>query len=218
MNRPENDPELDAWLRRSSSLHEQLARLDRSEPPEELDRIILERAREAIHTPRTEKPIRQMRWTVPVALAATLVLSFAILLRVMPDGVPSTPTAAREAPAQETAAMQQEAAGSAVQDQAVPAEAREDPASQPYAATQPPVDIVPPSPALERRAAGERELTAVTPEVRADADAWLAAIERLRAGGFEAEAERELAQFRRAYPDRSAQAAAAAATATAPER
>jgi hypothetical protein len=234
VNRPENDADHEAWFRREASLHEQLAKLDRSEPPEELDRIVLERARAAIHTPRAVRPIRQLRWTVPVALAATLVLTFAILLRVMPQGTSALPTA----PAPQAA--EDGAADGRFQDQAVSAEAREEIGAAASTGAQPP-----PSPAaLERPARLEQRAkrttaaepmvarsmrleseaaadavapadSSVTPEVRADADAWLAAIARLRADGLEAEANEEMEWFRRTFPDRSAPAAAVS---TAPDR
>ncbi|MGH8308557.1 MAG: hypothetical protein ACRETX_02045, partial [Steroidobacteraceae bacterium] len=123
MTQPERDAELEAWLRHSSSLHDQLARLDRAEPPEELDRIVLDRAREAIHAPRSVAPLRQLRWAVPVALAATLVLSFAVFLHVGPAPVNTNPA---------PAIARQERLEADSESRAVYDSPREDTAPQPY--------------------------------------------------------------------------------------
>jgi len=51
------------------------------EPPAELDRVVLRQAREAI---KPEEPMRVFsapRWSMPIALAATLVLAFAVIFR-----------------------------------------------------------------------------------------------------------------------------------------
>ena len=52
------------------------------EPPAELDRVVLRQAREAI---KPEEPMRVFsapRWSMPIALAATLMLAFAVIFRV----------------------------------------------------------------------------------------------------------------------------------------
>jgi hypothetical protein len=64
------------------------------EPPAELDRIVLRQAREAIEAERPQRHFRAPHWGMPVALAATLVLAFTIILRV---GLPS-----KEAPSEVT--------------------------------------------------------------------------------------------------------------------
>lgn len=55
---------------------------DQLEPPEELDRIVLRQARAAIESDRPARVFRAPGWGMPVALAATLVLAFTIILRV----------------------------------------------------------------------------------------------------------------------------------------
>lgn len=217
MTQPERDAELEAWLRRSSSLHDQLARLDRSEPPEELDRIVLDRAREAIHAPRSVAPLRQLRWAAPVALAATLVLSFVVFLHVGPAPVDTNPA---------PAIARQERLEADSESSAAYESPREDNAPQPYVVPQPlelpPPEVTASEPAARMKSAPARALAAreaigteqqarTSPDVRADADAWLAEIKRLRAQGLLAEADREWAEFQRMYPDRGAMPAAAAA-------
>jgi hypothetical protein len=48
-------------------------------PPEELDRVVLRQAREAIETPRPLGVFRGPRWAAPIALAATLVLAVGVV-------------------------------------------------------------------------------------------------------------------------------------------
>jgi hypothetical protein len=51
------------------------------EPPEDLDRVILRQAREAIETPRPLRIFRSPRWAAPVALAATLLLAVTVVFQ-----------------------------------------------------------------------------------------------------------------------------------------
>jgi len=83
MSGPEYDAEFEAYLRRrvrfDRRLHHSLARL---EPPEELDRIIIGKAREAIQ-PAAHMPVfHAPKWAAPLAMAASLLVSFALMLDV----------------------------------------------------------------------------------------------------------------------------------------
>jgi hypothetical protein len=99
VSRREHDPELRDLISAGDTLHEQLARLDRSEPPEELDRIVIERARQAIRMPQLERPIRQFRWAAPIAIAATVLVSFALVLHQLGPQAPAiAPPAATTEP------------------------------------------------------------------------------------------------------------------------
>jgi hypothetical protein len=84
MNGP--DDEFDDFLRRRRPL---FGSNDQLEPPAELDRIVLRQAREAIEAERPQRHFRAPTWGMPVALAATLVLAFTIILRV---GLPTKET------------------------------------------------------------------------------------------------------------------------------
>jgi cytoskeletal protein RodZ len=221
MNEPERDALLEAWLRRRSTLHEELAKLDRDEPPEELDRIVLERAHRAIRRRRSPEPLRQLRWALPVGLAATLILSFVLLLQITPSRV--RPTAASNPLPADSAEYRTLEAQSA---------SSEAPTSSPVSPpTTPPASAAPmPAESASRRApaasaaAADPQVSApsegVSERSRADVsaqqsersmtgsgeairtrEAWLAEIESLRARGLLAEAERELAAFRQVYPD-----------------
>jgi len=55
---------------------------DELEPPAELDRLVLRQAREAIEAEKPHRVFRAPAWGMPVALAATLVLAFTIILHV----------------------------------------------------------------------------------------------------------------------------------------
>ncbi len=87
----DDDRELDDFLARRSVHHRRLADRDRIEPPAELDRLVLHEAREAIDVPANAPVYRAPRWALPVALAATVVLAFAVVLNMsrMPNrGIP----------------------------------------------------------------------------------------------------------------------------------
>ncbi len=55
---------------------------DPLEPPPELDRIVLRRAREAIEADQSEPAYHGTRWGMPVALAATLLVVFSVFLHL----------------------------------------------------------------------------------------------------------------------------------------
>jgi hypothetical protein len=76
----DDDRELDDFLAHRSALHRRLADRDGSEPPPELDRLVLNKAREAIDVPAHTPMYRAPRWALPVALAATVVLALAVVM------------------------------------------------------------------------------------------------------------------------------------------
>lgn len=77
MNSP--DDQFDDFLRRRRPM---FGRDEDLEPPLELDRVVLRQAREAIESERPHRVFRAPSWGMPVALAATLLLAFTIILRV----------------------------------------------------------------------------------------------------------------------------------------
>jgi hypothetical protein len=82
------DDEFDDFLRKRRPL---FRRDDELEPPAEIDRLVLRRARDAIEGERPQRVFRAPSWGMPVALAATLVLGFTIFLRVGTREVVKTP-------------------------------------------------------------------------------------------------------------------------------
>lgn len=82
MNEPERDDDLERFLQHRSPLLKRLSSLDADEPSGELDRIVLERARSEVGAPRAEPRPLHLRWAFPVALAATLVIAFSVVLQM----------------------------------------------------------------------------------------------------------------------------------------
>lgn len=85
-----SDDEFDDFLRRRRRLFDR-PRDDDLEPPAELDRLVLRQAREAIESEPPHRVFRAPRWGMPVALAATLVLAFTVILHTMkqPQNAPA---------------------------------------------------------------------------------------------------------------------------------
>jgi hypothetical protein len=174
---------------------------DGLEPPAELDRIVLTNAREAIRIRSSPPPFRFARWAVPFGLAATGVLSFAVMLHL---GLLS-PKATREVERIEARLHleqpPQQASVEVAADSAAPA-----PAANSGATTAA-------APAEQERSVKRAEADAAAAGTRASAQAkaapaekeepqaWLKRIETLRAQGKAHEADRELDAFHKAWPD-----------------
>jgi hypothetical protein len=75
------DDEFDDFLARRKPVFRRSTE-DPFEPPEELDRLVLRRAREAIEREPPERVYHGPRWGMPVALAATLLLVFTVVLHL----------------------------------------------------------------------------------------------------------------------------------------
>jgi hypothetical protein len=75
------DDEFDDFLSRRKPVFRRSTE-DPFEPPEELDRIVLRQARQAIEPDRPERVYHGPRWGMPVALAATLLLVFTVVLHL----------------------------------------------------------------------------------------------------------------------------------------
>jgi len=144
MNGP--DDEFDDFLSRRKPLFRRPA--DDLQPPEEIDRVVLRRAREAIEIERPQRAFRGANWGAPLAIAATLLVVFTVVLHFMQPSSKAVP----EVTVQQVA--------------------------QPVAAASP---------------------TVTTPAWRNDSQSWLAQIEKLRAAGRNAEADAELAAYKREH-------------------
>jgi hypothetical protein len=81
MTDPTPDPEFEEFLKRRKPLFRADAD-DGLEPPPELDRIVLRRAREAIRAEEPMQVYRGPRWAAPLAIAATLLLGLAVVFQV----------------------------------------------------------------------------------------------------------------------------------------
>ena len=101
----EHDPEFEAFLKRRSPMHRRLSDIDHAEPPAELDRLVLGRAREALEPPAQAPIYRATRWAMPLGVAATILIAFTLVLNVdRPGPKLHRQVAAAPAPAQEIAA------------------------------------------------------------------------------------------------------------------
>jgi hypothetical protein len=184
------DEEFEDFLKRRKAMFER-SKDDLFEPPAELDRVVLRQAREAI---KPEEPMRVFsapRWTMPIALAATLLLAFTVIFQAgMPEkqapkaevtvqNVADASQSVAEAPAEVTAPPAPAAARSAV----VEATSRERGTAGVSMDAAPPA--APPAPSAD------------APAWRRDPKSWLAEIERLRNAGDEARADAELAEYKR---------------------
>jgi len=144
MNGP--DDEFDEFLSRRKPLFRRP--VDDLQPPEEVDRVVLRRAREAIEIERPQRAFRGANWGAPLAIAATLLVVFSVVVHFMQTSSKAVP----EVTVQQVA--------------------------QPVAAASPAV---------------------TTPAWRNDSQSWLAQIEKLRAAGRNAEADAELAAYKREH-------------------
>jgi hypothetical protein len=202
------DPEFDDFLKRRRPLFRRDVD-DGLEPPPELDRIVLRQARDAIEEERPMRLFGMPRWAAPMAIAATLVLGLAVVLKTGMGPVDRVPEVRVENVAER---LDYPPAPAAVPSPEVVA-------STPPAETTTNgavvVDLAPPpapAPALASRGEVSRglqpggatstaspTLAAQAPAWRRDAKVWQAEIERLRASGDAARADAEQAEFNRQY-------------------
>jgi hypothetical protein len=80
MSDSDQDDEFEAYLKRRMPIDKGLNPIEPLEPPPELDRIVIGKARKAIQGAAPIHLYRAPKWALPVGLAATILLSFAILL------------------------------------------------------------------------------------------------------------------------------------------
>jgi hypothetical protein len=193
-----HDDEFDDFLARRRKLFRR-PEDDLLEPPDEVDRIVLHQAREAIESRGADREIRGMGWGAPLALAASLLVAFTILLNVGMSRREAVPEVTVEQVAQRHDHMAPPAASPPLA--SVPAEEAvsvpglvSDAESRRYAPEPPPPPVL-----AQERGAAAAATAADTPAFRRDAASWLAEIQRLRAEGKNAEADAELAAYKRQH-------------------
>lgn len=74
-----DEQQLDEYLKGDSSVSRQYRQLPGAEVPAELDRLVLRQAADAVNTRSTPRPA-WMRWTAPLAVAASAVLVLSIVI------------------------------------------------------------------------------------------------------------------------------------------
>jgi hypothetical protein len=82
MSAPEHNADLEEFLATRTALPPALQKHEQMEPPAHLDRLVLQQARAAIEPSPARKLMNRNRWFVPLTLAATIVLSFTIVLKI----------------------------------------------------------------------------------------------------------------------------------------
>lgn len=212
-----SDDEFEDFLNRRKSVFRRRAD-EMFEPPAEIDRVVLRQAREAIEPPEPMRMFSGPRWSMPIALAATLLLAFTIIFRA---GMPPPKSAAKPeltvqnavervdapagAPQPQPTQTQDTTQVRASQAQAIPAQTIAAPAADTAtgrsadapgrrmagaSATMdaPPAEAAAPAPAAK---AGD------VPPWRRDQKSWLAEIQRLRDAGDAARADAEYAELKR---------------------
>jgi hypothetical protein len=202
------EDEFEAYLRNRLVLHDRDWNPEKLEPPEDLDDIVLTKARRAIH-PSPQMPVyRAPRWALPVALAATVLLSLSVVLNVGLKG-PQNPPPAAKRPVPEAPDSVQQAPGSGPEAAGSSPSVASDAAPARDALNAPPMAPAPKSPLASPSAspAAPRSATeAPAPPARransqiADPVLWLKRIEILRAQGHNTQADAEMRRFRAAFP------------------
>jgi hypothetical protein len=208
------DDEFDDFLARRKPLFRP-AEQDLLEPPDSVDRIVLRQAREAIHPSPELQEIRSPGWGMPLALAATLVVAFTVVLNVaMPKK-----TNVSDANFAQVAQRRDEPAPKVEQAKRAPdagiASAPAPPPPPPMPAASPPESHTPAMRDEARELASTSTLsstqsppnqagratakTSSTPAWRRDSQSWLAEINRLRAEGKTMAADAEMAEYKRQH-------------------
>jgi cytoskeletal protein RodZ len=170
VNEPTDIKALDEYLKGGSDISQHYRELGRDDVPPELDRRVLDEARAAVANGGARRGSSWLRWSAPVALAASVVL---VVTVVIENGVPKDTAYVVQQPASEETKLydEQPAQDQPTRDEYFAAEA---PAPQPAAA---PAAPPPPAPARERSLAKKAEaednrLSGLVPEeVRVEAKA-----------------------------------------------
>jgi hypothetical protein len=179
-----SDGEFDDFLARRKPLFQRPPD-DVLEPPPELDRIVLRQARDAIRRDNSEPAYHGTRWGMPIALAATVLVAATIVLSIgMPENQPTAEVTVQNVGRQTDSLPQAEAAPPAAPPPKTATRAAEPPSAN---------MAMQDSSAAPAVATG----TAPVPGWRRDQRSWLAEIERLRSAGKTAQADAEMAEFRR---------------------
>lgn len=196
--------------------------LPREEPPRQLDDAIRAAARRAAHTRPAPLvvPTGRQRWYFPLAAAAIIVLAVAVTMHVDREQPGEEIVSAPAAPQPEHRRKTESADSRELRDTAPPRELQK--AQEPSAASPAPAEAPPPvatqdAPAARSESARAPATSQANAQLgRADEgrragslsafsvqspEQWLQGIDDLKRQGRHEEAERELAEFRKRYPN-----------------
>lgn len=179
--------------------------LPREEPPRHLDDAILAAARRAANTRPAPLvvPSGRQRWYFPLAAAAIIVLAVAVTVHMEQEQPAEEIVAAQTAPAEAPSATREfkreEAAPTPQPERRQKAEAA-DSAQLPRELQAEPAPPAAPAPQL-RMEQGARSGPQLSASAAQSPEQWLQGIIDLRGQGWHEEADRQLAEFRKRYPD-----------------
>jgi len=169
MSGSEPDDEFEAYLKQRPPVDQRKTPPESLEPPPELDRVVIGKARRAIQGPTPLLHFRAPGWALPVGLAATIVISFSVMLEL---GV----RAAKQKDGL-VVASQKTNASTATNEAASPAAAsasgRQAESSTPTAAL-PRIATAPWPPVRRPASSSEPTITAIDPSVRDETRARVA--------------------------------------------
>ena len=178
MSDPIDIKALDEYLKGGSEISQRYRELGRDDVPPELDRRVLDEARTAVASGSGGRSRSWLRWSAPIALAASVVL---VVTVVIESGVQENPSVVTQPVSADKvrAEPQREAEEYRLEEQVVAAERTKQEQPRQFAA-EPPAAIVPevtrasapaaPPPALAK-AAAERSSAAALEQVRIQAQA-----------------------------------------------
>jgi hypothetical protein len=122
-----DDRDLERYLRGDDAVSRAYSELKAERPSPALDQAVLARARDALKSAGSARAPRSHNWPVLTALAATVLLSFGLVMRLALEPESQVPTAS---PAQD-------AASTLPEESARPADAKEAASSEPHASSTP---------------------------------------------------------------------------------
>jgi hypothetical protein len=192
MSELEREADLQEHLERRSRLQRKLTEIDRLEPPEELDRIVLSRARVAIEGNEGMPLYRSLRSSLPFGLAATLVLVITVVIATHPRSRPHPTASVASAVITKTEQARQTAP---------PMGAAQSPAAMRTSAALGELGETKRAPATGRLTGMPATSANLQAPPARDAAAWLKDIRELRRSGRNVEAEREWSAFLKAHPE-----------------
>ena len=85
MTESRDDADFEVYLEGNSPVSHRYAQLASEEPPPALDAEILEAARQAVHPDVVPLKKSPRRWMMPATVAATIVLSFSLVMSIVFD-------------------------------------------------------------------------------------------------------------------------------------
>jgi hypothetical protein len=131
MTPADRDDDFDATLRERRAFVPRFEDDADAQPPPQLDLAVKQHARAALEArPRRRDSFPLMRWTMPVAIAATLVLSFALVLQLGRLSDPAVPDSTLSMPTVRLRPADTAPAASAVAAESTPAAALADSAAE----------------------------------------------------------------------------------------